>query len=74
MKQDGYSVISLVLEKAKSKKQQRLMGMVHAVQKGDIDAPSKKIAAIAKEISPKEAEKFAKTKHKGLPEKKTEKK
>jgi len=59
----------LVTEKAKSKKQQRLFGMVHSVQKYGMPAPSKKVAAIAKSISPKEAEKFAKTKRSGLPEK-----
>ena len=59
---------------AKSKKQQRYFGMVHAVQQGDIAAPSKAIAETAQEISPSDATDFASTKHKGLPEKKKEKK
>jgi len=55
---------------AKSKKQQRFMGMVHATQKGEIEAPSKEVAEVAKSISPTAATEFAETKHKGLPEKK----
>jgi len=58
-----------VEEKAKSKAQQRLFGMARAVQKGKMKAPSKTVASIAKGVEPKEVEKFAKTKHKGLPEK-----
>jgi hypothetical protein len=56
-------------EKAVSKKQQRFMGMVHATQKGE-KAPSKKVANVAKSMGKKDAEDFASTKHKGLPEKK----
>jgi Protein of unknwon function (DUF3008) len=55
-------------EKAVSKKQQRFMGMVHAAKKGEKPA-SKEVAKTAKSISAKEADKFASTKHKGLPEK-----
>jgi hypothetical protein len=55
-------------EKAVSKKQQRFMGMVHAAKKGEKPA-SKEVAKAAKSISAKEADKFASTKHKGLPEK-----
>jgi hypothetical protein len=55
-------------EKAVSKKQQRFMGMVHAAKKGEKPA-SKEVAKAAKGISAKEADKFASTKHKGLPEK-----
>jgi hypothetical protein len=58
-----------VNEKAVSKKQQKFMGMVHAAQKGEKPA-SKEVAKVAKEMPKKEATKFAKTKHKGLPEKK----
>ena len=54
---------------AKSKSQQRLFGMVHAYQKGELDNPSKEIKDIAKSISKKDAEDFAETKHKGLPNK-----
>lgn len=57
-----------VNEKAVSKKQQKFMGMVHATQKGE-KAPSKEVAKVAKSMPKKEAEKFASTKHKGLPEK-----
>jgi hypothetical protein len=56
-------------EKAVSKKQQRFMGMVHATQKGE-KAPSKEVAKVAKDMGKKDAEDFAATKHKGLPEKK----
>jgi len=64
---------AVITEKAKSKKQQRFMGMVHAAKKGKKPA-SKEVAKAAKGISGKEAEKFASTKHKGLPEKKKSKK
>ena len=57
-------------EKAKSKAQQRFMGMVYATKKGK-KAPSPEVAAAAEGMSKKKAKKFAKTKHKGLPEKKS---
>ena len=57
---------------AKSKSQQRFFGMVRAAQKGE-GASSPEVAKVADEISDKDAKKFAKTKHKGLPEKKVEK-
>ena len=56
-------------EKAKSRAQQRFFGMVRAFQKGE-GAASPEVAKVADEISNKDAKKFAKTKHKGLPEKK----
>ena len=56
-------------EKAVSKKQQKFMGMVHATQKGE-KAPSKEVAKVAKTMKKGDAEDFASTKHKGLPEKK----
>lgn len=52
---------------AKSKKQQQFMGMVHAVQKGQIKAPSPEVAKVAGSIKPKSAKEFASTKRKGLP-------
>ena len=55
---------------AVSKKQQRFFGMVRAAQKGDMKNPSKEVSDVAGDISMKDAKKFAKTKHKGLPEKK----
>ena len=58
-----------VNEKAVSKKQQKFMGMVHAAQKGEKPA-SKEVAKVAKTMKKGDAEDFASTKHKGLPEKK----
>ncbi len=55
---------------AVSKAQQRFMGMVHAVQKGDMEAPSKEIEKAADSMSDKDAKHFASTSHKGLPNKK----
>lgn len=58
---------------AKSKKQQRFFGMVHARQKGkDVGGPD--VEKVAKEIDFDDADDFASTKHKGLPEKVKEKK
>jgi len=54
-------------EKASSKSQQRFMGMVHAAQKGELKNPSPAVAKAAKSMSDKDAEDFASTKHKGLP-------
>ena len=58
-----------LIEKAKSKAQQRFFGMVRAAQKGEGSA-SPEVAKVAGEISKKDAKDFASTKHKGLPEKK----
>ncbi len=54
---------------AVSKKQQRFFGMVRAAQKGEMKNPSAEVLDVADDISVKDAKKFAKTKHKGLPEK-----
>jgi hypothetical protein len=54
---------------SKSKSQQRLMGMVHAYQKGELKDASPEIRKIAKSMKTKDATDFAETKHKGLPEK-----
>jgi len=59
-------------EKAKSKSQQRFMGMVRAAQKGE-KAASPEIAKVATSMSKSDVKDFAKTKHKGLPEKKVAK-
>jgi len=59
----------VVAEKAVSKKQQKFMGMVHAAQKGEKPA-SKEVAKVAKTMKKSDAEDFAATKHKGLPDKK----
>ena len=56
----------VIAEKAVSKAQQKFMGMVYAVKKG-AEPMSPEVAAAAKGISKKEAKKFAKTKHEGLP-------
>ena len=55
---------------ATSKSQQRLMGWVHAVQKGEAKHAPAKIRRIAKTISKTDAKHFAATKHRRLPEKK----
>jgi hypothetical protein len=52
---------------AVSKAQQKFMGMVHAVQKGDMEAPSKEVEKAADSMSKKDAKDYASTKHKGLP-------
>ena len=54
-----------ISEKSVSKSQQRFMGMVRAAQKGEMDDPSPSVAKAAKEMSVKDVEDFAKTKHKG---------
>lgn len=55
-------------EKSKSKSQQRFMGMVHQCKKTG-DCASKEVKNAADSMTDKEAKDFAKTKHKGLPEK-----
>ena len=62
----------ILTEKAKSKAQQRFMGMVYATKKGK-KAPSPEVAKAAEGMSKKEAEKYASTEHEGLPEKKEKK-
>jgi hypothetical protein len=58
---------NVLTEKAVSKAQQRFMGMVYAAKKGE-KAASPEVAKAAEGMTKKEAKKFAKTKHKGLPE------
>lgn len=53
---------------ASSQSQQRLMGMVHAYQKGKLKHPPAKIKEVAKHISKKDATDFARTSHHDLPE------
>jgi hypothetical protein len=55
---------------AQSKAQQRFMGMVHAVQKGDMEAPSKEVEKAADSMTKKDAKDYASTSHKGLSNKK----
>tara|TARA_B100001094_G_scaffold325512_1_gene379981 strand:+ start:423 stop:1223 length:801 start_codon:yes stop_codon:yes gene_type:complete len=56
---------------ASSKAQQRLMGLVKAVQAGDIPKSkvTKKIKQLAKNMKQKDVKKYAATKHKNLPDK-----
>jgi major membrane immunogen (membrane-anchored lipoprotein) len=56
---------------ATSKAQQRLMGLVKAVQAGDVPKSkvTKKIRQLAKSMKEKDVDKYAGTKHKGLPNK-----
>ena len=62
-----------IMEKAASKQQQKFMGMVHAMQKGEkIKGASAELKKAAKGMSKKAAKDFASTKHKGLPKKVTE--
>jgi hypothetical protein len=63
----------MVAEKAVSKAQRAAAGIARAAQKGDI--PKSELRGASKEMAkmePKELKKFAKTKEKGLPEKKKE--
>jgi hypothetical protein len=46
------------------------MGMVHAVQKGDMEVPSKEVEKAADSMTKKDAKDYASTSHKGLPNKK----
>ena len=48
------------------------MGMVYAVKKGEMEAPSPEVAKAAAGMSKKAARDFAKTKHEGLPQVKEE--
>lgn len=63
---------------AVSQSQQRLMAIVHAIKSGKTslkEVPEKyrdKVAKAVKSLSNVEAKKFAKTKHKGIPEKVSE--
>ena len=60
-----------ISEKAVSKKQQKFMGIVRAIQKGDAKGGefTKKAKDAAKSMKKKDVKKFASTKHKGLPTK-----
>jgi hypothetical protein len=53
---------------AKSKAQQRFMGMVHAAQKGDMENPSPEVSKAADSMTDKDAKDFASTSHDGLPD------
>ena len=71
IKQQQGMTESKLTEKAVSKSQQQAAGAALAAKRGD--APKSKLTGASKEMAKmpaKELEKFAKTKHKGLPEKK----
>jgi len=60
-------------EKAVSQQQQKFMGMVHAVQKGEkVKGASPALKKAAAGMSKRDAKDFASTPHKGLPKKVTE--
>jgi hypothetical protein len=68
--QEGDGDEEPIAEKAVSKQQQKFMGMAHAMQKGEkIKGASKELKKVAQTMKPKDTEDFAKTKHKGLPDK-----
>jgi len=62
-----------VTEKSVSKSQQRFFGMVRATQKGEMEKTSPEVSKAAASMSKSDVKDFAKTKHKGLPEKKVKK-
>ena len=55
---------------AVSKSQQRLFGIVRAVQKGEMAATTPEVAKLAATMKKKDVKDFASTKHDGLPKKK----
>ena len=70
--------MNILNEKSKSKSQQRLLGAAYAYAKGELKDAPKYIKDVAKSFMKKGKRKgkkslkdFAKTKHKGLPEKVT---
>ena len=58
-----------ISEKAVSKQQQKIMGLALSVKRGDTPKSkvSKQVQKMAKEMTKKQLEDFASTKHKGLP-------
>jgi len=72
---DGMPTETKLQEKAVSKQQQKIMGLALSVKKGDTPKSkvSKKVKDMSKEMSKKDLEDFASTKHKGLPKKVEEK-
>jgi hypothetical protein len=68
---DGMPTEGYLQEKSVSKQQQKIMGLALSVKKGDTPKSkvSKNVQKMAKEMSKKDLEDFARTKHKGLPQK-----
>lgn len=69
-----YEIVEMKMglnEKSESKSQQRFMGMVRGVQKGDIDNKdvSDRVNKVASDMKPNDVKDFASTKHDDLPEK-----
>jgi len=66
---DGMPTETKLQEKAVSKQQQKIMGLALSVKRGDTPKSkvTKQVQKMAKEMSKKELEDFASTKHKGLP-------
>ena len=58
---------------ALSKKQQRFVGIVRAIQKGEMAPTTPETAKAAADMKKSDVKDFASTKHKGLPEKKVKK-
>jgi len=54
---------------AKSKAQQKFMGLVRGIQKGTAKKASPKARKAAKSMTPKQVKDYASTKTKGLPKK-----
>jgi hypothetical protein len=54
---------------AQSKQQQKFMGLVHAIQKGDVSDASPEAQKVAQDMKPSDVKDFASTSHKGLPKK-----
>lgn len=65
---DGMPTEGEIEEKAVSKKQQKFMGIVKAMQDGDLPIEGE-AGKVAQEMKPSDVVDFASTKHKGLPNK-----
>lgn len=73
-KEESTMKLKSLVEKALSQQQQKLFGAALSVKRGETPANKvgKAVQQLAKSMSEKELEKFAGTKHKGLPKKVTE--
>lgn len=66
----GFEGFEYIVEKSQSIQQQKLMALALAYKKGKIgdDKVSDVVKKLAKDVSEKDLEDFAKTSHKGLPD------
>lgn len=64
--------VDAITEKAESEAQQKLMGMALAYKRGEMKNAPEKVKELAKSMSEKDLEDFAKTKHSEVPAKKEE--